>query len=62
VAAALAWIRRFTCTSDVLKGPDTAAATSIVERLRQMLDAHMSDDGVWFDSSAWVITAHHDPN
>jgi len=61
VAAALAWIRRFTCTSDALNRLDTAAATSIVERLRQALDAHRSDDGVWFDSSAWVITARRPP-
>jgi hypothetical protein len=58
VAAALDWVRGFTSTSDVLKRLDTAAATSAVKRLRQALAAHLSGNGVWFDSSAWIITAH----
>jgi ubiquinone/menaquinone biosynthesis C-methylase UbiE len=58
VAAALDWIRGFTCTSEVLKRLDPAAATRAVERLRVALAAHLSDDGVWFNSRAWIITAH----
>ena len=58
VAAALDWVRGFTCTSEALKRLDPAAATRAVERLRGALDAHLSDDGVWFDSRAWLITAH----
>ena len=58
VAAALDWVRGFTCTSEVLKRLDPAAATRAVERLRQALAAHLSDDGVWFDSRAWIVTAH----
>jgi ubiquinone/menaquinone biosynthesis C-methylase UbiE len=58
VAAALDWVRGFTCTSEVLKRLDPAAGTRAVERLRQALAAHLSDDGVWFHSRAWLITAH----
>jgi ubiquinone/menaquinone biosynthesis C-methylase UbiE len=57
VAAALDWVRGFTCTSEVLKRLDPTAATRAVERLRQALAAHLSDDGVWFDSRAWIVAA-----
>ena len=56
VAAALDWVRGFTYTSEVLKRLDPAAATRADERLREVLAAHLSDDGVWFDSRAWIIT------
>jgi SAM-dependent methyltransferase len=58
VAAALDWIRGFTCTSEILQRLEPAAATRAVENLRVALAAHQSDDGVWFNSSAWIITAH----
>ncbi|MFE9443550.1 class I SAM-dependent methyltransferase [Streptomyces sp. NPDC006602] len=58
VATALDWVRGFTCTSERLKRLDPAAATRAVERLRVTLAAHLSDDGVRFDSRAWLITAH----
>jgi SAM-dependent methyltransferase len=57
VAAALGWVRGFTCTSDVLKRLDPAAAARAAGRLREALAAHLSDDGVWFDSRAWIVTA-----
>jgi hypothetical protein len=57
VAAALDWVRGFTCTSTVLKRLDPAAAARAAGRLREMLSAHLSDDGVWFSSRAWIITA-----
>jgi SAM-dependent methyltransferase len=58
VAAALGWVRGFTSTSEALKRLDPAAATRADERLRQALAAHLSDDGVWFSSRAWIVTAH----
>jgi hypothetical protein len=58
VAAALDWIRGFTCTSEILKRLDSDAGARAVERLRVALAAHLGDDGVWFDSRAWIITAH----
>jgi SAM-dependent methyltransferase len=57
VASALDWVRGFTCTSDVLKRLDSAGAERAVERLREALAKHLSDDGVWFNSRAWIVTA-----
>jgi SAM-dependent methyltransferase len=57
VAAALDWVGGFTCTSYALKQLDPAAAERAVRRLCEALAAHLRDDGVWFDSSAWIITA-----
>ena len=58
VSAALDWVRGFACTRDVLNRLDPAAAARAVERLREMLAAHLSDNGVWFDSRAWIVTAY----
>ncbi len=57
VAAALDWVRGFTCTSEALNRLDPAAAERAVGRLREALAAHVRDDGVWFDSRAWIVTA-----
>jgi len=57
VAAALDWVRGFACTSEVLNRLDPAAAARAAGRLREALAAHLSDDGVWFDSRAWIVTA-----
>ena len=57
VAAALGWARGFTSTSEVLGRLDPAAAARAVERLREALAAHLSEDGVWLDSRAWIVTA-----
>lgn len=58
IAAALDWIRGFTCTSQALKRLDPVAAERTVRRLRETLAAHTTDDGVWFNSRAWIVTAH----
>jgi SAM-dependent methyltransferase len=58
VASALDWVRGFTSTSNALKRLDPAAADRALGRLREALAAHTSDDGVWFDSRAWIVTAH----
>ncbi len=34
-----------------------AAAERAFERLREVLAAHASERGVWFDSRAWIIEA-----
>jgi SAM-dependent methyltransferase len=57
VAAALDWVRGFTCTSELLNSLDPAAAARAIGRLREALAAHISDDGVWFNSRAWIVTA-----
>jgi SAM-dependent methyltransferase len=58
VTTALDWVRGFTCTSNVLKRLDPAAADSALGRLREALAAHTSDEGVSFNSRAWIVTAH----
>jgi SAM-dependent methyltransferase len=60
VAAALDWVRGFTSTSQALEGLDPAAASAAIRRLREALAAHMRDDGVWFGSRAWIVTARRD--
>jgi hypothetical protein len=57
VAAALDCVRGFTCTSEVLKRLDPAAAARAVGLLRDALAAHTNDEGVWFNSRAWIVTA-----
>ncbi|GAA0252744.1 class I SAM-dependent methyltransferase [Actinomadura nitritigenes] len=57
VEAALGWVRRFASTGAALERLDPAGAARAIERLRETLAAHLADDGVWFDSSAWLVTA-----
>jgi SAM-dependent methyltransferase len=57
VAAALDWVHGFTCTSELLKRLDPAAAARAAGRLREAVAAHLRDDGVWFNSRAWIVTA-----
>ncbi|HEY2522916.1 MAG TPA: methyltransferase domain-containing protein [Streptosporangiaceae bacterium] len=60
VAAALDWARGFTSTSEALQRLGPAAGERAVGRLREALAAHLSDDGVWFSSRAWLVTARRD--
>ncbi|MEV4004798.1 class I SAM-dependent methyltransferase [Actinomadura sp. NPDC049753] len=57
VDAALDWIRGFASTREALQRLDPAASARAVARLRETLSAHLDDDGVRFDSRAWIITA-----
>jgi SAM-dependent methyltransferase len=57
VAAALAWVRGFAGTSSALAGLDPSGAEAAVGRLRELMAEHVSGDGVWFDSGAWIVTA-----
>jgi SAM-dependent methyltransferase len=61
VAAALDWVSSFRSTSEALKRLDPAAATRAVGRLREALATHLGDDGVWFSSRAWIVTARPRP-
>jgi SAM-dependent methyltransferase len=56
-AAALGWVRGFTRTDRVLKRLDPAGAERALQRLRETLAAHAGEDGIWFDSRAWIVTA-----
>ena len=57
VAAAVEWVGGFASTGEVLSRFDSAPAGRALGRLRDTLGAHMSDDGVWFDSRAWIVSA-----
>jgi SAM-dependent methyltransferase len=57
VAAALEWVRGFACTSETLRRLDPTAAERALGRLHEALTAHLSSDGVWFDSRAWIVSA-----
>jgi SAM-dependent methyltransferase len=55
--AALAFVRGFQDTAAALAGLDESDAAGTVERLREMLAAHHSDEaGVVLDSRSWLIT------
>lgn len=48
---------------DAFSLADPPAVTGILRaagRLREALAAHLSEDGVWFSSRAWLITACRD--
>ena len=57
-AAALDWVGGFAGTTEFLKRLDPAAAARALARLRDALAARMSDEGVWFNARAWIVTAH----
>jgi SAM-dependent methyltransferase len=58
IDAALAFVRGFQDTSAALARLSDGAAARTVERLREMLAAHYSDErGVVLDSRSWLITA-----
>jgi SAM-dependent methyltransferase len=58
VDAALALVRGFQDTRAALESLSAAEAAGAVERLREMLAAHHSDErGVALDSRSWLITA-----
>ncbi len=57
VAAALDWVRGFACTNNVLTRLDPLAAERAIDRLREMLAARASSDGIWFASRAWIVSA-----
>jgi SAM-dependent methyltransferase len=57
VDAATDWVRGFAYTREILRQLDPTAAERAVGRLCEALAAHFSDDGVWFNSRAWIVTA-----
>jgi SAM-dependent methyltransferase len=58
VDAALSFVRGFQCTSAALASLSEDEAARTVERLREMLAAHHSDDrGVALDARSWLVTA-----
>ena len=53
------FVRSFQSTRDTLAGLTATAAAGAIERLRATIVAHdTGEDGVVFDSRAWIISAH----
>lgn len=55
--------RAFDALTDLYLVKDALAQTDeapdkTLQRLRDLLEAHMTSEGVLFDSRAWIITAH----
>jgi SAM-dependent methyltransferase len=57
VAAALDWIGGFASTRAALGRLEPDAAARALARLRETVAEHMTGDGVWFGSRAWIVTA-----
>lgn len=57
VETALALVGDLTMTTDRLAAMSPAAAERARARLRDLLAAHQTVDGVWFDARAWIVTA-----
>ena len=57
VDTAFEWVRGFVCTQRAFALLDSTHHELALERLREMLDQHESEDGVWFDSRAWIVEA-----
>jgi len=60
VEAAFEWVGRFQVTRELLQSLDVVAAERARERLRKTLANHRREQGVWFDSRAWIVTARCD--
>lgn len=58
VDSALGWIRSFTFTEETLRQLGPAAAARAEGRLRDAVESRLTADGVWFESRAWLVTAH----
>jgi SAM-dependent methyltransferase len=56
-ATALDAMLRLLKYEDLLADLDAATAEQARTRLRTTLEDHTTDDGVYFDSSAWIVTA-----
>jgi SAM-dependent methyltransferase len=56
VDAAMDWIRGFAYTREILGQLAPTAIERAAGRLREAIAAHLDDDGVWFNSRAWIVT------
>ena len=57
VAAALEWVGGFACAKEAVDRLDPTGRERALQRLRETLVAHAREDGVWFDSRAWIVKA-----
>lgn len=56
-AAAVDSVLALRMAGDVLDRLDAGATDAALDRLRSVMAAHDTGDGVWFDSRAWPVTA-----
>ena len=56
VDAAIEWVRGFSFVRNILQRLDVAAATRVLERVRETLARNFSEKGVWFDAREWIVT------
>jgi SAM-dependent methyltransferase len=56
--AAVDAVRTLRIGSDWLERFDADETARALDRLRAVMAAHDTSDGVWFDSRAWLVTAH----
>jgi SAM-dependent methyltransferase len=57
VAVALDWVGGFADVRTTLQQLDPAAREHALARLGRTLEARARNDGIWFDSRAWIVTA-----
>lgn len=57
-ARARAAVLQLWMAKEAVTDPDPASAERALGRLDATLAAHDTGDGVWFDSRAWLVTAH----
>jgi hypothetical protein len=50
---------RFQVTRQMLQSLHLAAAERACARLHETLTKHHGEQGVWFDSRAWIVTARY---
>jgi hypothetical protein len=56
-ASALEALSGLGMAEDLVADLDAVERARALDRLLALLDAHDTGEGVWFDSSAWLITA-----
>jgi SAM-dependent methyltransferase len=56
-ASAFEFVGDFKATKDLLANQGAAAAERATARLRETLQAHLTSEGVLFDSRAWIVSA-----
>ncbi|MBT2744817.1 MULTISPECIES: class I SAM-dependent methyltransferase [unclassified Lysobacter] len=60
VDAAFEFVSEFSTVRERIAGLDSGPRAHAVDRLRDLLARHQAADGVWFDSRAWIVTAHRE--
>jgi SAM-dependent methyltransferase len=58
VESAMGFVSRFSTVTKALESQPAVERERTLGRLRDVMAAHRTNDGVWFDSRAWVVSAH----